>query len=206
MKQNQALKFKVISLMLGYPDESLKRILPELAEASSTLWPGDAKPLEPLLKDLGEKPLIRLQESYTATFDLNPGACLNLTYHRWGDGEERGRALAEMGEVYNRSGWAPASTELPDYLPMILEYLSANGDHPDAAVFKEHLDAVETLENRLRESKSPYADLFSAILFEIRGSEIRGSEIMGSEIKGKNLSAPERIEPSKEGSGLRPNR
>jgi nitrate reductase delta subunit len=116
------------------------------------------------LSYLAETSLIQLQETYTATFDLNPATCLNLTYHKWGDARERGSALVDFHHLYHNGGYEAASRELPDYLPMILEFLSVNQQQNSFSLFEDYCEQVEDIRSRLLETGSPYAGLFGIVL------------------------------------------
>jgi nitrate reductase delta subunit len=112
---------------------------------------------------LGNKPLIRLQEEYTSTFDLSPSTCLNLTYHKWGDARERGNALVDFHRLYHLAGYESSTGDLPDYLPLVLEYLSLtrNGDH--SSLLGQYCEEVETLSSRLEQAGSVYAGLLATV-------------------------------------------
>ena len=102
---------------------------------------------------------MELQEAYTQAFDLDPAASLHLTYHLMGDSEDRGKALAGLLWVYHREGFDAAIGELPDYLPMILEFLALCPEPKDAALLWSCLGTVATLAQRLEEKQHPYASL-----------------------------------------------
>ena len=158
-------RLKIISLLLGFPDAELVEHLPQLEDAADRLFPAEAaRQCRALIAHLQNTPLIRLQENYTAIFDVNPAACLNLTYHRWGDGEDRGKALADIQEVYYRSGYGRAMGELPDYLPMVLEFLSACEEIAPRSVFADYAEAVGAIAGVLRKAGSPYAGLIEILM------------------------------------------
>jgi len=102
---------------------------------------------------------IRAQERYTTTFDMTPPNTLNMTYHRFGDGEKRAGMLAYLQEIYCRSGYAPNTGDLPDYLPLMLEFLSQCPDAPGGEAIWDCLEPLGKLIHRLREVAPPYAQL-----------------------------------------------
>ena len=104
-------------------------------------------------------PLLKLQETYTSAFDLDPATSLHLTYHLLGDSEDRGKALAGLLWVYHREGYDAAIGELPDYLPMMLEFLALCPEPEDAALLWSCLGTVTALAERLEENSHPYAGL-----------------------------------------------
>ncbi len=116
---------KLLSVLFHYPDDDLLGHLKEIAAAAGQVPEKDVQAAaEGFLTYLGAHPPIRLQENYTAAFDLRPETTLNLTYHDYGDNEKRAAALARLQHVYDQAGWERTAGELPDYLPLMLEFLS----------------------------------------------------------------------------------
>lgn len=149
---------KLLSACLAYPDAAVVASLPELESAAAGVGDAPARGrLLDFLSQLRTQPLLALQEHYTAVFDLNPSASLNLTYHLMGDREDRGRALAELIEVYRQAGFEPALNDLPDFLPLLIEFLAAAPQAETHALVRRCLSAVPALAARLRQSGSLYA-------------------------------------------------
>ena len=121
----------MISEFLQYPDEQLISSLEIMRRYLNDLPVSGAKSAcLSFLEHLKQTPLLRLQEAFTETFDLNPPTCLNLTYHRWGDGKERAEAMIRLKRLYEDAGFEMATAGFPDYLPMVLEFMAEipNGD------------------------------------------------------------------------------
>ncbi|HYR03125.1 MAG TPA: nitrate reductase molybdenum cofactor assembly chaperone, partial [Syntrophobacteria bacterium] len=94
MTEEERTLLKVVSLLLQYPEAGWLDSLVSLEGAASEIADPDSKALcNDFLNHLRNTPLLRLQENYSATFDLRPSTSLDLGYHRWGDGKERGGAL-----------------------------------------------------------------------------------------------------------------
>jgi nitrate reductase delta subunit len=149
---------KLLSLCLSYPDAALVGSLPEAREAIQGLPDSEAKDkLARFAAYLEEQPALALQEHYTAAFDLNPAASLNLTYHLMGDHEDRGRALAELHGLYLQAGYELAFNELPDYLPLVLEFLAQAPDSETDALLGRCLTALPAITAALRKNNSGYA-------------------------------------------------
>jgi nitrate reductase molybdenum cofactor assembly chaperone NarJ/NarW len=149
---------KLLSLCLAYPDPAFVEALPEMKAAAAGLSdPLARERLLDFMARLEKQPLLALQEHYTAVFDLNPSASLNLTYHLMGDREERGPALAELLDIYGRAGFEPAVNELPDYLPLLLEFLSASPQSESNALVRRCLTAVPAIAGRLKQGGSMFA-------------------------------------------------
>lgn len=108
---------------------------------------------------LGSKTLLDLQEIYTSLFDLDPKACLYLTYHRWGQHPNRTDDLLRLHRLYLEAGYQNDSGELPDYLPLVLEFLSVCGSAPGRQVLALCQSEIEALSRHLCEVDAPYAGL-----------------------------------------------
>jgi nitrate reductase delta subunit len=117
-----------------------------------------------ILSYFEQTPLIQLQEKYTETFDINPSNCMNLTYHRWGDTEKRGLALVHLEEIYLKAGFERISSELPDFLPLILEFISERPDIANSEIIPLYGTVVESLADRLGQAGKPYVLLFKQLI------------------------------------------
>ena len=151
---------KLVSVCLGYPDAALFATLPEVATAAGSFGPAERGPVADFADRLAAIPPLAAQEHWTSVFDLNPATSLNLTWHRLKDTENRARALAALVDVYREAGFDPATEELPDYLPLVLEFLAQippESEHPEPLA--DCLQALPELAGRLKESGSIYAPL-----------------------------------------------
>jgi nitrate reductase delta subunit len=159
------LQIKIISCLLHYPDESLLEWLPSLREVLNKIEKvSDWDTYDQIITYFEQTSLIQLQEQYTETFDLNPSKCMNLTYHRWGDTEKRGPALVHLEETYLKAGFQRTSSELPDYLPLVLEFISEQPDAASSEIIPIYGEVVETLAERFRQEGHPYAVLFEQLI------------------------------------------
>ena len=168
MNDEKHYLLKLLSILLQYPDDEFILSLEELKEAVAQIPQVEQRErCVTFLDYLGNNSLIRLQEEYTSTFDLNPSTCLNLTYHKWGDARERGNALVDFHRLYHLTGYEMSTGELPDYLPLVLEYLSLNRNGEHSSLLGQYCEEMETISSRLQEAGSVYAGLLaiSADLF-----------------------------------------
>jgi nitrate reductase molybdenum cofactor assembly chaperone NarJ/NarW len=149
---------KVLSVLLDYPSDELLDGVKGIRAIEIADWKG-IQVVRKFVDYLVDTPLIRLQETYTATFDLNPATTLNLTYHRWGDGRERGSALVRLSTLYAQAGYEIGDGELPDYLPLVLEFLSVGPPEAAGEIMAEYRLHVGAIASRLAEAGSPYADI-----------------------------------------------
>ena len=157
----RARTWQLLSILLQYPDEELAAAGAELDEASV----GSARISRFLALRRG-KALGELQASYVQTFDFDRRASLFLTYHSHGDRRQRGLELVRLKRRYADAGFPLTGSELPDYLPVLLEFaalLPAEGE----ALLNEHRAALELVRSRLHQTGSAYAHLFDALVTEL---------------------------------------
>ena len=95
---------------------------------------------------------------------MSPSTTLNVTYHLWGDGEKRARLLTRLQQVYARAGLQKKSFELPDFLPLILEFLANVPGATHAGAIKTSLKGVELLVERLKPIASHYSGLLESLM------------------------------------------
>jgi nitrate reductase molybdenum cofactor assembly chaperone NarJ/NarW len=118
---------RALSALLSYPCEDLRRALPEVADAiscSPLIALRERKGLLRLIGDLADGDLLDKEERYVALFDRGRATSLNLFEHLHGESRDRGAAMIELKRLYESAGFELAARELPDYLPVVLEYLS----------------------------------------------------------------------------------
>lgn len=155
--------FKPLSLLLCYPQDDLIAALPEIA-ASLGQSPVCAARVRELLDWLGQGELIDLQQTYVETFDRQPAHALHLFEHIHGEDRARGQALLDLQQEYARRGLAPLAGELPDYVPLFLEFLAQCPPDEAARLLGDAVHVLAHLGNRLRRDGSPYAGVFDALV------------------------------------------
>lgn len=154
--------YKILSVLLDYPDEALWRHLAEVREAIERLEPvseAERAALLAFVDGLRAQGLLAAQQVYVQTFDLTPEHSLHLTHHLFGDDRGRGPALVDLGEFYRGSGLEAAAGELPDYLPLILEYLSTVDELGARVFLGDAAKVLAVLAENLEQAESPYAPL-----------------------------------------------
>jgi nitrate reductase delta subunit len=153
--------YSVLSALLSYPDAGLLAALPELRAALDAPRRGQLAPLLSLLD--GADDLIALQEQYVATFDRRPAHSLHLFEHIHGESRDRGQAMVDLREEYLRHGLVPDTTELPDYVPLFLEFLGQIAPADAAALLGDAIHVLARIGDKLAESGSPYAAVFNVL-------------------------------------------
>lgn len=172
MTPPEAVVWRSAGELLCYPDGEFGRRLPLVLDALDGL-PGAGSPwaeaggrLAGFARYAAGRPPGELAADYVATFDLRRRCCLYLTYFTDGDTRRRGTSLARLKETYRAAGFAPAGGELPDYLPMVLEFasaLAAEGSPDGRELLGTYRPALELLRIALRDRRSPYLDVLEAL-------------------------------------------
>lgn len=156
--------YKLLSVLLQYPDERLLEARPAIGEAISELAATPQRQaLRRFLSYLEGEEATALQKEYVETFDLQRRASLYLTYWTHGDTRRRGMALLSLKRRYAAAGLTPAAAELPDYLPLMLEFGAMAPPGEGERVLAEHRPGLELLRLALRERGSPYLDLLDVV-------------------------------------------
>ncbi len=104
-----------------------------------------------------------LESHFTSIFDQKRKCCPYLTYYSTGDTRRRGMALVSFIETYRAAGWEVAEGELPDYLPMVLEFSARSGSPIAGELLASHRDGIEVLRSALESFDSPYSHVLSAV-------------------------------------------
>lgn len=158
--------FRALAALLTYPDEALVAAAAEIAsalDAERLVTGADRRALDPLLAELAGGDLFDLQERYVLLFDRTRSLSLHLFEHVHGDSRERGPAMIELRELYLARGLALAGNELPDYLPVFLEFLAQLPLDEARRFLAEPLHVLAAIETRLRKRDSAYAAVFRAL-------------------------------------------
>lgn len=153
---------KLLSVLLAYPDETLVEALPELREAVAAQPRGERRALEPVVDALASTPLGDLRRAYVETFDFDRRCGLHLTYHTHGDRRQRGLELVRLKRRFAEAELPFESAELPDYLPVMLEFASLRPEEGRKllASFRAPLELVRAA---LHDRGSLYAGVLDAL-------------------------------------------
>ena len=157
---------KALSALLTYPTPELAAAADEIAAAlaGDDVLPGGARAaLMPLIDELATRDIYELQERYVDLFDKTRRLSLHLFEHVHGESRDRGQAMVDLAALYERGGLVPAANELPDYLPLFLEYLATRPRQEAQALAAEIDHIVAPLEERLAARGSSYAAIFTAL-------------------------------------------
>ena len=162
---NAVSPFKLASVLLQYPTVALFDGLGHLAEAASTAPRASREPFGKFLDWLRRTPPDTVAMHYVETFDLRRRCALYLTYYRYGDTRKRGMAMLAFKAAYRAAGFEPDENELPDYLPLVLDFAAL---HPrgEKLLGARRAD-MELLLRALRDAQSPYAGIIEAVCTQL---------------------------------------
>lgn len=161
------IELKAIARLMDYPDEDVLRHIGELRDlllASPLLGFQLKADLESWLAEYQSAELMDLQEVYGGLFDRGRATSLLLFEHVHGESRDRGQAMVDLLELYRSHGYELNARELPDYIPLYLEYLS---ERPQSEAENGLLDVGHILARvgaRLEDRGSGYGLLFRALL------------------------------------------
>ncbi|MEM7047218.1 MAG: nitrate reductase molybdenum cofactor assembly chaperone [Pseudomonadota bacterium] len=158
---------KVLGVLLTYPSADLMKALPELQKIlKKEKWLSEKslKTLGHLMDWMSAQDLLDLQEEFVALFDRTPSLCLHLFEHVHGDSRDRGQALADLSEIYKDAGLLINTEEMPDFLPLFLEYLSVIDAQESRQNLGEIANVLGVLARRLNSRRSPYACVFEGLI------------------------------------------
>jgi nitrate reductase molybdenum cofactor assembly chaperone NarJ/NarW len=159
--------FKVLSALLSYPTEELQAAVPELAAALSreALIPAAIRRrLDVLLNEIATGDLYDLQERYVLLFDRTRSLSLHLFEHVHGESRDRGQAMIDLKALYENGGLAIDAPELPDFVPLFLEFLSTRPRAEAYELLAQAVHILAALAERLRKRHSAYEAAFRALV------------------------------------------
>ena len=158
--------FKLASVLLQYPTAAMFDGLDELDAFASRTSPKPARvAFGQFLRWLRSTPPTEVAQHYVETFDLRRRCALYLTYYRYGDTRKRGMSMIVFKTAYRDAGFIPCEDELPDYLPMVLDFadLSSRGER----LLHGHRGDLELLRRALARAETPYVDVVAAVCAQL---------------------------------------
>ncbi|MTH76848.1 nitrate reductase molybdenum cofactor assembly chaperone [Paracoccus aestuariivivens] len=158
---------KALSALLSYPSEDLIEAVPEIRKVlvdEGLLGPQRLTDLAPLLNELGSNDLYDLQERYVLLFDRTRTLSLNLFEHIHGENRDRGSAMVDLLETYRAGGYDLDSSELPDHLPVLLEFLSTRPLPEAREMLVDAGHIIAALAERLGKRDSSYTAVMTTLM------------------------------------------
>jgi len=179
MPNNATLTLRVLARLLTYPDAELRAHLGELqGPLRSERALGDARTaeLEALMRSLLARDPIEVESDYVQLFDRGRSTSLHLFEHVHGDSRDRGPAMIDLAQTYEKAGLYLAEDELPDYLPVVLEFVSTQPAKEARAFLGEMTHILQAIFSALLKRQSAYASVLGALL-EIAGEKAEAVKV-----------------------------
>ena len=161
------IELVVVSRLLEYPDADLWQHQNELFDVLATsekLEKADAQALGVFLRDLTAQDLLDTQAAYSELFVRGRATSLLLFEHVHGESRDRGQAMVDLLNQYEQHGLVLDSRELPDHLPLYLEYLAQLPESEAIGGLQDIAPILALLCARLQQRESRYAVLFEQLL------------------------------------------
>jgi len=164
---------RVLAALLGYPDARLRGHLAEMRDLlrdERALAPSRLSELDLLMDMLGRADPLEAEAAYVELFDRGRATSLHLFEHVHGESRDRGPAMIDLGQTYEKAGLVLAEGELPDYLPAVLEFVSTQPPREARAFLAEMAHIFNAIFGALRQRDSAYASVLGALL-ELAGEK-----------------------------------
>jgi len=161
------MSLKALAALLGYPSAELKANIAEVRGAiirEGVLSVADFARLKPLLGRFADDELLDLQATYSELFDRSRSLSLHLFEHVHGDSRERGQAMIDLGQQYVESGFFLNGGELPDFVPVFLEYASCLPPQEAREMLGQPAHVFAALAERLDKRGTDYAGIFHCLV------------------------------------------
>lgn len=185
---------KIISLLLSYPEEELQQsgnLIRATLDQLSDLDAAEIVGLKSLVSAISDRDIYEVQEDYVLLFDRTRSLSLHLFEHVYGENRDRGQAMVDLKDMYDQAGFEIDVHEMPDYLPMFLEFLSTRSDEEARHLLGETLHIISAIRQRLQKRGSVYAAAFVA-LESLSGK--RADEALTAEIINRKEDDPNDLE------------
>ena len=160
---HRAAVWQVVSLLLDYPSEELVDRVPLLRSALAEVPEAHTADLTAFLDVLEDCPLRDLQVDYVDTFDVTRRCALHLTYFTDGDTRKRGVSLVRFKQAYGAAGLELDSAELPDFLPVLLEFGALYDGDVAWRLLNDHRVGIELLSRALHHRESRWAGVVDGL-------------------------------------------
>jgi nitrate reductase delta subunit len=161
-----ARTYRALAALISYPTEALQAAAGEIATVlaeEGLVAPSRRAAIDVLLAELAGRDIYDLQERYFALFDRSRTLSLHLFEHVHGESRDRGQAMADLIELYRSHGLEPTAGELPDFLPLFLEFVSLLPGDEARTLLGESAGILQSLAGRLVARNSAYAAVFQAL-------------------------------------------
>ena len=180
---NASISLRVLARLLSYPDATLRGDLPDMRQAlhaGKAIPPSRLEELDALIATLENGDALENEAEYVQIFDRGRATSLHLFEHVHGDSRDRGPAMIDLAQTYEKAGLFLAPGEMPDYLPVVLEFVSTQPPKEARAFLVEMAHIFNAIFNALQQRESAYASVLGALL-ELAGEKAHAVKIAPDE-------------------------
>lgn len=159
--------YKVLSALLSYPTAELQAAARQMnlaVHAERLLPPQHRAAVGALIDEIAASDLLDIQAQYVDLFDRTRSLSLHMFEHVHGESRDRGQAMVSLLERYRQAGLDVARNELPDYIPLFLEFLSTQAEADARAGLAEPVHILQALGERLKKRNSNYGAILEALV------------------------------------------
>ena len=198
---------RALAWLLRYPDAELRAAAAQIGAAlrdEGALEAGRLAELDALVRRLAAAPGLRVEAEYVELFDRGRRTALHLFEHVHGDSRDRGPAMVDLAQTYDRAGLQLVPGELPDYLPVVLEFASTQPPAQAREFLRETAHIVQAIFSALLERQSPYASVLAAVL-DLAGERAQKVEVAAEPAIDDSWAEPEAFGGCTSNGQSRPN-
>ena len=180
---NAALSLRVFARLLSYPDAELRSHVSAMRDAlhaERSITVGRLAELDALMDTLSSGDPLDTEAAYVQLFDRGRATSLHLFEHVHGDSRDRGPAMIDLAQTYDKAGLYLAPGELPDYLPTVLEFVSTQPPREARAFLSEMTHIFNAIFSALQQRQSAYASVIGALL-ELAGEKAHAVKLAPEE-------------------------
>ena len=192
MKDNR-YSLRALALLLGYPDAALRTQLPALMDVldqEGAVPAARRAELRSLAADLSRRDPLEVEAQYVDTFDRGRATSLHLFEHVHGDSRDRGPAMVDLAQTYEKAGLHLSAEELPDHLCVVLEFASTQPPQLAQDFLGEMAHILTSIFSALLKRGSPYAAAVAAVL-ELAGQRVQAVHFAADEPLDESWAEPE---------------
>lgn len=180
---NASISLRVLARLLSYPDAQLRSQLDDLRaalHADKTVPADRLAELDTLITTLEGSDALDIEAQYVEIFDRGRATSLHLFEHVHGDSRDRGPAMIDLAQTYEKAGLYLGPDEMPDYLPVVLEFVSTQPPKEARAFLGEMAHIFNAIFNALQQRSSAYASVLGALL-ELAGEKAHAVKVTPDE-------------------------
>ncbi|TXT41283.1 MAG: nitrate reductase 1 delta subunit [Comamonadaceae bacterium] len=174
---------RVLARLLSYPNAALRADLADMRvaiQSEQAVTRSRQAELFTLMDKLAQGDTLHIEADYVELFDRGHATSLHLFEHVHGDSRDRGPAMIDLTQTYEKAGLFLAEGELPDYLPVVLEYASTQPTQEARAFLGEMVHILNAIFSALQQRNTPYASVLGTLI-ELSGEKAQAVKVTADE-------------------------